>query len=109
MKAKIVLVVIIILTGFVCCHKEVNNSGYQSEGLISGPDLRACACCGGYYVQIDKTTYEFDSLPPNSDINLQKDTFPILIKLNWQISQKTPCPLQRITILKMLKVVKSAK
>lgn len=102
MKTKLLFAFFIILIGFVCCHKE-NNSGFQSDGKITGFDARMCACCGGTYIEIDGVTYEFDSLPVSSNVNLQKDTFPILVKLDWQLSDKVACPDKRITILKILK------
>jgi len=36
-------------------------------------------------------------------IDLQKDTFPILVKLDWELSGKAACPDKRITILRISK------
>lgn len=91
----------LLLLGLSYCHKEDNN-GYKSHGKITGPDIRLCACCGGWYIDIDSTTYEFDSLPDKT-INLQKDTFPIYVKLDWKLSDKIACPNRRITIQKIIK------
>ena len=95
-------VTFIIIFGFICCHKD-NNEDYKSKGKILGPDYRECACCGGFYIQIDSLTYEFDSIPTNSNINLQKDTFPISVKLDWQLSDNPACPNKRISIQKIIK------
>jgi hypothetical protein len=55
-------------------------------------------CCGGWFIKIDSLTYEFDSLPGNSNIDLAKETFPLAVKLDWQLSNTIECPNKRITI-----------
>lgn len=102
MKSKITLLIGIIIGGFFGCSHEIIKD-YQSNGKITGPDIRMCACCGGWYIQIDNLTYEFDSLPVNSNIDLQKETFPVLVKLDWQLSDKGACPDKRITIQRIVK------
>jgi len=99
MKIKVLLILGVVLA-MICCEKG-NNSDYESNGKILGPDYGACICCGGWKILIDSVTYNFDSIPENSNINLQKETFPILVKLNWQLPTNGGCPkwitIQRIT------------
>lgn len=102
MKTKFLLSICLIITCFVCCQKA-NTNDYQSNGIITGPDIRMCPCCGGWYIQIDSLTYEFDSIPSNSNIDLQKDSFPILVKLDWQLSNQIACPDKRIIIKRIMK------
>jgi len=104
MKLKILAAVCIII-GFFCCNKE-NDSDFESNGKITGPDYRMCPspCCSGWFIQIDSLTYEFDSIPANSNFNLQKETFPIFVKLDWQLYPKLDCPIKRITIQRIIKV-----
>lgn len=111
MKSKIIGAVCIILFGFICCHKEFwenneNGNGFMSQGKITGPDLRMCPspCCSGWYIVIDSVTYEFDSIPSSSNINLQKDPFPIFVKLNWHLLDIPACPNKRITIQKITRL-----
>ena len=99
MKIKPLVLIIIIMAVFAFCHKD----NYMSEGIIIGPDLRDCACCGGWYIKIDTTTYEFESLPANSKIDLQNEQFPIIVSLNWQLSQRAACPSKFIDILAIRK------
>ena len=54
-------------------------------------------------IQIDNVTYEFDTLPAGSTIDLQKETFPIMVKLDWQLSTKSACPDKKIDILRIVK------
>lgn len=63
------------------CKKDRNT--WQSEGTITGPDIRACVCCGGYFIEIGDSTYNFDSLPSTSRINLEHTDFPVSVNLNW--------------------------
>lgn len=102
MRTKILVSIIVILFCLVDCQKQ-NTNDYQSTGKITGADLRMCACCGGYYIQIDNVTYEFETLPASSTIDLQKETFPIMVKLDWQLSTKSACPDKKIDILRIVK------
>ena len=101
MKIKLLLCLFLII-GSVGCQKPT-TSDFQSTGLITGVDAKMCACCGGYYIQIDNVTYEFETLPAGSNIDLQNATFPIMVKLDWQLSTKPPCPDKKIDILKIVK------
>ena len=102
MKPNIKLLICIIIGGFMSCNQE-NSKDFISNGIITGPDIRMCACCGGWYIQIDGIIYEFDSLPDNSSIDLQKETFPVFVKLDWKLSDKGACPSNRITIQRIIK------
>lgn len=68
---------------FSSCQSS-HSGTFQSNGIITGPDYRMCACCGGYYIVIDTTTYDFDSLPKDANFSLQNATFPIFVKLDWK-------------------------
>lgn len=97
---KIRFVIIIVITfGLICCQKE-SDVDYQSNGKIIGPDPGMCICCGGWHIVIEGVTYNFNSLPGNSNMDLQKETFPVFVKLDWQLSGSSGCPkwitIQRI-------------
>lgn len=101
MRIKTVTGLLLLLLTLALCKKETDN--YQSKGTIIGPDLRDCACCGGWLIKIDTTEYSFDSLPGDTDVDLQKDTFPIKVKLDWHLSDKPPCPNKWIIITRIKK------
>lgn len=106
MKPKFTFIIGIIILGLICCHKE-NTNDFKSFGKITGPDMRMCPspCCGGWNIQIDSLTYQFDSIPMNSNIDLPKDSFPIFVKLDWQLSNSSLCPgVGRIKILRIERV-----
>lgn len=102
MKSKVALLICIIMFGLNSCHKNETDE-FQSSAIITGPDYRACACCGGWFIDIDTVTYLFDTLPENSGINLEKETFPLPVKLDWQFSDRPACPANRILILRIKK------
>jgi hypothetical protein len=100
MKFKNAIMLIIILTGvLIACEKEEK---YQSSGIITGPDIRACICCGGYFIEIDNSTYNFDTLPASSAINLETETFPITVNLDWSFDRNCG-GIQYIEIIKIVK------
>jgi hypothetical protein len=108
MNFKILSGFCLITFGLIFCQKQKENTdnyNYKSIGTITGPDYRLCPspCCGGWFIRIDSITYEFYSLPVNSNIKLETETFPLVVKLDWQLSKTIECPDKRITILKITK------
>jgi hypothetical protein len=101
MRTIFVITASVLLSGFSLCHRESDD--FSAHGTITGPDLRDCVCCGGWYIEIDTAVYEFDTLPENSGIDLEKETFPIKVKLDWQLSEKPACPNKRIDIQRIAK------
>jgi hypothetical protein len=102
MKAKVIVLICTVFITFFCCQKEDSHI-YKSDGIITGPDIRMCACCGGYYIQIESVIYEFNSLPDNSNIDLQTESFPLFVKLDWQLANLTGCPDTKIIIQRIKK------
>jgi hypothetical protein len=90
-----------IIIGLACCNKE-NSFPYKSSGKITGPDYTMTLCSGGWFIEIEKSIYNFDSVPINSNINLQKDTFPLFVRLDWNLKNTTGCT-RRITIQRIAK------
>jgi hypothetical protein len=99
MKAlRIILLVFII----VACNKE--NSNYRSVGTITGFDMTLCGCCGGWIINIDDSRYLIDSIPDDSKINLATETFPITVKLDWQLVNNGCSAFNRITVQRIIKI-----
>ena len=92
------LIIGIIVT--LVCSNMADNIHYKSSGVIIGADPRMCICCGGWKIIIDSLTYNFDSIPSSSNFILQKETFPITVKLDWEF-KNAGCSnwitIQRIT------------
>ena len=87
---KFMLIVCIGLI-FISCKKNgaAPYGPNQSQGVITGYDLRTCAECGGLFITIKNDTTK--NAPPRYDINesLQQlgidpnTKFPINVSLNW--------------------------
>lgn len=87
MKALQTLIVGFILVAvFAACHKDEHT--YQSTGTITGPDYRECICCGGYFIEMNDSTYNFETLPDGTDIDLNTAEFPVPVKLDWSYDRK---------------------
>jgi hypothetical protein len=80
MKTISIIFLVFIL---IACTKT--NNDYKSVGTITGGDPRMCACCGGWIIYIENVMYLIDSIPDNSSLNLEKETFPVTVELDWQL------------------------
>jgi len=100
MKVRKLISVLIITLSVASCSMEEDE--FRSSGTITGYDIRECACCGGYFIEIESETYRFFNLPNNSNLNLENPTFPIPVKLNW-IKDPSACLGDEILIFKIEK------
>ena len=81
MKKILLFTVVIITLSILSCKKD--NPVEKANGKITGYDMRKCMCCGGFFIEIQDTTYRFDSIPANSGITLGIDTFPIMVNVTF--------------------------
>jgi hypothetical protein len=79
MKKLLFLTITCLMMALTSCDKDNKENTQEYNGKITGQDLRKCMCCGGFYVDINDSTYRFDSIPANSGINQLTDTFPIYV------------------------------
>ncbi len=86
----------------IACTKE--NSDYQSVGTITGIDGTMCGCCGGWIIIINDGRYLIDSMPKNSNIDLATETFPITVKLDWQLVNNGCSAFGRIAVQRIKKI-----
>jgi hypothetical protein len=78
---KLIIISIVLLPILIACKKENN---IPDTGTIIAYDLRECACCGGWFIEINDSTYRFLQLPANSNLDLQNAAFPVKVELSWQ-------------------------
>lgn len=86
MLKKICVVVFLLVMVFSC---SVQEDEFRSEGIITGYDTRECGCCGGYFIEIEDSTYRFYNVPVGSKLNLNNPEFPVYVKLDWQKDPNT--------------------
>ena len=95
---RIIFLVFIIFA----CTKE--NDDYKSIGTITGNDGTMCGCCGGWIINIDDGRFLIDSMPKNSGLDLSKETFPVTVKLDWQVVNNGCSVFGRITVQRIKKI-----
>ncbi len=84
---KLFLFMSSLLLLLICCediNDTVGDSQYESDGIITGVDMRECACCGGWFIDILDSTYRFYEIPGNSSLKLNEETFPLAVNLDWR-------------------------
>jgi hypothetical protein len=99
MKAIRIIFLIIIM---MACTKE--NGDYKSVGTLTGIDGTMCGCCGGWIIFIEDVSYLIDSMPKESNIDLETETFPIKVKLDWQLVNNGCSVFNRITVQRIKKI-----
>ena len=101
-----------LLFGIIClimvssCQKTNENAGL-SDAIITGYDLRACACCGGLMVTFSTDTtrysgtfYLVNQLPNNSGID-NNTKFPLDVKISWKFSTRECGSTKFVDVLKI--------
>jgi len=99
MRTKRIIFLVLIM---IACTKE--NDDYKSIGTITGMDGTMCGCCGGWIININNGRYLIDSMPDNSGLDLSKETFPVTVKLDWQVVNNGCSFYGRITVLRIKKI-----
>ncbi len=104
MKSNIVLILTIVMLLASCITDDPGNPGreYKSSGSITGYDMRECACCGGWFINIGGERYRFQSLPAGSSLILDHAQFPIEVLLDWEKVEK-PCLGDEINVIRIKK------
>ncbi|HSP87344.1 MAG TPA: hypothetical protein VLN45_04375 [Ignavibacteriaceae bacterium] len=82
---RMIIIAAFVLFGFLSCSTQVDE--FLDDGVITGVDIRECACCGGYFIDIEDNTYRFYELPANSNIDLSNADFPIHVKIYWKVDE----------------------
>lgn len=90
MKKYSLLTLIFLLAGIFMysgCDKDDDNDTVSAscteQGVITGIDIRRCACCGGWFIEIDNKTLRATTLPQEFLESLDPDEFPLHVFLEW--------------------------
>lgn len=77
------LLYLLLLLGFFACQHDSSN--YRSEGVITGVDYRYCACCGGWFFEIEGGKYRaYLSESDVQRLNLAENVYPVAVRLDWE-------------------------
>lgn len=99
MKVQIFATVIIFLV-LASCMKD---NDFGQRGTITDIDLRECLCCGGWFININDSTYRFYQLPDKNNIGLENAFFPVEVILTWK-KDPNACLGDEIIILRIEKI-----
>jgi hypothetical protein len=80
MKTRAFLLLISTLL-ILSCEK----AKFQSTGIITGSDMRMCPCCGGYFIEIDGTQYNFDEATCPDNFTFEDNQLPMDVDLDWKL------------------------
>ncbi len=96
MKTRFIILIFSALL-VLSCEKDT----YQSTGTITGPDMRMCVCCGGYFLDMDGTQYLFEKSELPAGFAFNDDELPLKIELNWKLNTGGCLSFNRIIISKI--------
>ena len=96
---NIFFIFIFLLILIVSCNED---DTLWSNGVITGEDMRMCACCGGWFINIDSSKYMFYDLPNNTSLKLDPVKYPLNVILQWS-KRPLQCLGDEITILQIKK------
>jgi len=76
MKKLLLLLLIISATIVISCEK----TKHANTGTITGADMAMCACCGGYFIDIDGNRYRFEKTELPSDFTFDDNQLPLTVE-----------------------------
>jgi len=79
MKTKVFFLLVSALL-IVSCEK----TKYENTGTITGQDFALCACCGGYFIQIDDVNYRFEKSELPDNFTFDDNQLPLTVELDWE-------------------------
>lgn len=99
MKNKLLLM-IILATMIMSCEK----SKYENTATITGADLGMCACCGGYFIDIEGNQYRFEKTGLPDNFTFIESQLPLKVELNWEIKAESCTGFNWIKVSKIRKL-----
>jgi hypothetical protein len=99
MKHKFYFLLLLILLFWGC-----EKTNYESTGTITGADLAMCACCGGYFIDIEGTNYRFEKSELPAGFTFNDEQMPFRVELDWEVKTETCTGFNWIKISKIRKL-----
>ncbi len=99
MRKILYLLSFFVLLCVAACEEDDNP--YESEGIITGLDMRLCPspCCGGFFIEIEGVTYLASELPQDN-LDITNITYPLPVYLDWEIiNDNFECGGDRILVI----------
>lgn len=86
------------------CTSELTPP-FTNTGKIIGYDYRLCACCGGFFVEIEGDTLRSQVWPQGFNLDPRKEGFPLEVRLVWE-PEADPCLGDEIEVYSMERLKK---
>jgi hypothetical protein len=106
MKKQVIIYSLLIaaLLTTVGCRKAERS--FMNDGIITGADLRMCACCGGLMITFTDNPQPygaaFRQIENGQELGItEKDKFPIYVKVDWRTDDANAC--KPIIITRMIR------
>jgi hypothetical protein len=80
MKHKFYFLLLLILLFWGC-----EKTKFESTGTITGADMAMCACCGGYFIDIEGTRYRFEKSEIPNKFTFDEEELPLRVELNFDL------------------------
>lgn len=99
------ILIVIAITISSACKKE---KSYMNSAVITGFDLRTCACCGGLLINFNGDTQSYKGnffLVSNtaSQLGITDSTiFPVYVQVDW-VKDTVACMANTITITRFVR------
>ena len=75
---------------FSACCDDDGPTYCSEEVTIIGEDYRDCACCGGWFIEIDGDTLRAVDLPQEFKESFNSNEIPLQVYMEWSYDE-TPC------------------
>jgi hypothetical protein len=98
------LFILIILSGLVfmaACRKK--DEVVETNAKIIGSDMRLCACCGGWWFDIQGDTLRAMDLPADFIAQIDQNAFPIPVLISWDRENLSSCLMDELVHIKTIR------
>jgi len=72
-----------VLLAFLLLIFSCEKDEFKSTGTITGADVALCACCGGYFIDIEGTQYRLDKTKLPGNFYFDDNQLPLTVVLDW--------------------------
>ena len=79
---KFIGLIFLVLVAAKGCDKASEDN--LDTGIITELDNRDCACCGGWFIDIDNETYRIHNWPENTRLEMNEVKLPLTVELKWE-------------------------
>ena len=98
------LFILLLMFGMVfmaACRKE--DDVVETNAKIIGADMRLCACCGGWWFDIQGDTLRAMDLPADFVAQIDQNAYPISVLIRWDRENLSSCLMDELVHIKTIR------